>query len=98
MPDEVLFSVLIRAHGAASSPPPWGEISALLGRMKHTWGVAPGATTYNALLELCAASNDYERGCGLIDRMLEEGVRPDAFTAAAVAGRKSLRSYLRRGM
>ncbi len=62
VPDEVLFSVLIRAHGAGSAPK-WGDISALLGRMKHTWGIAPGTVTYNALLETCAATNDYERGC-----------------------------------
>ena len=62
VPDEVLFSVLIRAHGAAAQPP-WGDISALLGRMKHTWGIAPGNVTYSALLEICAATNDYERGC-----------------------------------
>ena len=119
VPDEVLFSVLIRAHGAAAQPP-WGDISALLGRMKHTWGIAPGNVTYSALLEICAATNDYERGCQarerarfwgsrhnrmrltrlaqLIDRMLEEGVQPDAFTVAAVSGRKSLRSYLKRGL
>lgn len=122
VPDEVLFSVLIRAHGAAAQPP-WGDISALLGRMKHTWGIAPSNVTYSALLEICAATNDYERGCQargwdalfvgvekcgsrvvcclraqLIDRMLEEGVQPDAFTVAAVSGRKSLRSYLKRGL
>ena len=34
----------------------------------------------------------------LIDRMLEEGVQPDAFVVSAVAGRKSLRSYLKRGL
>lgn len=133
VPDEVLFSVLIRAHGSAAAPP-WGDISALLGRMKHTWGITPGTVTYNALLEICAATNDYERGCQarcalgrrvrrrrrrcvrwlarccdacapaavclaqLIDRMLEEGVQPDGFTVAAVSARKSLRSYLKRGL
>jgi hypothetical protein len=137
VPDEVLFSVLIRAHGAGAAPK-WGDISALLGRMKHTWGIAPGTVTYNALLETCAATNDYERGCQareralrgggvaafvarthrgfriltlrvcvfafsffaaqLIDRMLEEGVQPDGFTVAAVSARKSLRSYLKRGL
>jgi pentatricopeptide repeat protein len=97
VPDEVLFSVLIRAHGAAAAPP-WGDISSLLGRMKHTWGISPSTVTYNALLEICAATNDYERGCQLIDRMLEEGVQPDGFTVAAVSARKSLRSYLKRGM
>ncbi len=119
--------MLIRAHGAASSPA-WGEISSLLGRMKHTWGIPPSTTTYNALLEICAVTNDYERGCEvrsgaseqrcsdsahcafsdvrvrsalcaqLIDRMLEEGVEPDGFTVAAVSSRKSLRSYLKRGL
>ena len=34
----------------------------------------------------------------LIDRMLEEGVEPDGFTVAAVSSRKSLRSYLKRGL
>jgi hypothetical protein len=34
----------------------------------------------------------------LIDRMLEEGVQPDGFTVAAVSARKSLRSYLKRGL
>ena len=62
-PDEVLFSVLIRAHGAAAGGPPWGDISSLLGRMKHTWGLPPSTVTYNTLLEICAATNDYERGC-----------------------------------
>ena len=62
VPDEVLFSVLIRAYGAAPQPP-WGDISALLGRMKHTWGISPSTVTYAALLEICAATNDYERGC-----------------------------------
>ena len=62
VPDEVLFSVLIRAYGAAPQPP-WGDISALLGRMKHTWGIKPSTVTYSALLEICAATNDYERGC-----------------------------------
>ena len=37
-------------------------------------------------------------GTQLIDRMLEEGVQPDAFTMAAVSGRKSLRSYMKRGL
>ena len=63
VPDEVLFSVLIRAHGAAAGGPPWGDISSLLGRMKHTWGLPPSTVTYNTLLEICAATNDYERGC-----------------------------------
>ena len=34
----------------------------------------------------------------LIDRMLEEGGEPDGFTVAAVSSRKSLRSYLKRGL
>jgi pentatricopeptide repeat protein len=58
----------------------------------------PRTDRYNVLLEVCAATNDYDRGCQLIDRMLEEGVQPDAFTVAAVANRKSLRSYLKRGL
>jgi pentatricopeptide repeat protein len=97
VPDELLFSVLLRAHGA-KSPPPWADISKLLGQMKHTFGIAPSTITYNVLLEVCAITNDYDRGCQLIDRMLEEGVQPDAFTAAAVGNRKSLRSYLKRGL
>jgi pentatricopeptide repeat protein len=97
VPDELLFTVLLRAHGA-KSPVQWGDVSALLGTMKHTWGISPSTLTYNVLLEVCAATNDYDRGCQLIDRLLEEGVQPDAFTLAAVASRKSLRSYLKRGL
>ena len=66
--------------------------------MKHTFGVSPTAITYNVLLEVCAVTNDYDRGCQLIDRMVEEGVEPNAFTLAAVSTRKSLRSYLKRGI
>ena len=97
VPDELLFSVLLRAHGA-KSPPLWSDMSKLLGQMKHTFGVSPTAITYNVLLEVCAVTNDYDRGCQLIDRMVEEGVEPNAFTLAAVSTRKSLRSYLKRGL
>jgi pentatricopeptide repeat protein len=97
VPDELLVSVLIRAHGS-KDPPAWTEISRLLGSMKNVWSLPPRNVTYNVLLELCARTNDYDRGCQLIDRMLDEGVQPDSFTVAAVSSRKSLRSYLRRGL
>jgi pentatricopeptide repeat protein len=97
VPDELVFTVLLRAHGA-QSPPGWAEISSLLGAMKHTWGIPPSQLTYNALLEACAGENDYERGCQLIDRMLSEGVQPDGYTVAAVSSRKSLRTYLKRAL
>lgn len=62
VPDELLFCALLRALGGAKEPP-WGEISGLLGKMKHTWAIPPSTLTYNALLEICATTNDYERGC-----------------------------------
>jgi pentatricopeptide repeat protein len=51
---------------------------------------------YNALLELCAASNDVGRATELLERMASEGVRPDEFTERAVEGKRALRSALRR--
>jgi len=43
-PDELMFSLLLRAHGGGAEPK-WTDISALLGLMKHTWGIAPSAIT-----------------------------------------------------
>lgn len=93
--DELLFSVLLRAYGKRD-PANWGEISSLLAKMRNAYGIKPGLTTYNTLLEVCANSNDYDRGCQLIDRMEEEGIFPDRFTIAAVDKRKTLRKYLKR--
>jgi len=94
-PDELVFAIMMRAYGA-EDPPRWADVAALLGRMRHSFGITPGAKTYNALLETCARTNDVERGLQVLDRMDQEGVEPDAFTVEAVAGRKVLRSALRK--
>lgn len=44
MPDEMLFSILLRAHGHRK-PAAWGEVSALLGKMRNTFGITAGITT-----------------------------------------------------
>lgn len=62
VPDEMLFVVLLRALGD-KEPVSWTEMSVLLGKMKQTWRITPTALTYNSLLEVCARTNDYERGC-----------------------------------
>ena len=95
MPDELLFSVLLRAYGGRE-PPAWGEVSSLLSKMRNTYGIPPQVTTYNTLLQICADNNDYDRGIQLIDRMEQEGVEPNNWTANAVSSRKSLRHYLKR--
>lgn len=57
--------------------------------------VFPSAS-YNALLEVCCRTNDVERGEDIIDRMLTDEVEPDEFTEAAVASKRTLRTYLRK--
>lgn len=51
---------------------------------------------YNTLLDICARTNDEERGYEIISRMEASGVEPDASTTDAVRNRKSLRSYLKK--
>lgn len=54
------------------------------------------AAVYNCLLEICARTNDEERGFDIIDRMSKASVPPNKYTLEAVKRRKSLRSYLKR--
>lgn len=41
-------------------------------------------------------TDDVDRAMDVIDRMADDGVEPDEFTVAAVARKRSLRSYLRK--
>lgn len=94
-PDEVVFAVLVRGYGGLN-PPDWVKIDAVLTRMRNEYGIDATATVYNALLEVCVKTSDWERGTAVIDRMVADGVEPDEFTGDIVASRKNLRSYLRK--
>lgn len=50
---------------------------------------------YNALLEVCVATEDTDRALDVIDRMADDGVEPDEFTVATVSRKRNLRAYLR---
>ena len=54
------------------------------------------AAVFNCLLEVCARTNDQERGYNIIEQMEKAGCVPDEYTVEAVAKRKVLRSHLRR--
>ncbi|GBF93188.1 hypothetical protein Rsub_05920 [Raphidocelis subcapitata] len=94
-PDEVAFAVLLRGYGARR-PPAWGDMDATLTRMRARFGLEPTAVSYNALLDVCVASDDADRALDVIDRMADDGVEPNEYTVAAVARKRSLRSYLRK--
>ena len=91
----MVFSILIRGHGA-SNPPDWTSVAQLLSRMQSEFEVPMTVTVYNALLELCALSNDTSRAEELIDKMAAQGVEPNSWTQRAVEQKRSLRSALRR--
>jgi pentatricopeptide repeat protein len=95
-PDDVVFAVLIRGLGRAKSPPDWAAVGGLLTRMQRDFGLPASVTVYNALLELCALSNDTGRAEELLERMAAEGVEPDVWTEKAVEGKRALRTALRR--
>lgn len=94
-PDDVAFAVLVRGYGDMD-PPRWSSISGLLNLMDRQFGLAPTTVIYNVLLDICARTNDEERGFEVIRRMEAAGVEPDDMTEMAVKNRKSLRSYLRK--
>lgn len=52
--------------------------------------------SYNVLLEVCARTNDLDRGQDVIDRMAADDVIPDEFTLETVQKRRVLRSYLKK--
>lgn len=54
------------------------------------------AAVYNCLLDICARTNDQERGYDIIDRMSRARIVPNKYTLKAVKDRKALRSYLKR--
>ena len=68
----------------------------LLTRMREDFGVPMTTPVYNALLQLCAASNDLARAEELIDKMTLEGLRPDSYTRSVLEGKRSMRSALKR--
>jgi len=97
-PDEVTFAVLLRGYGAAT-PPLWPRIDATLGRMRRApFGIAPTATSYNALLEVCVRTGDMDRAMDVVDRMADDGVEGDAQTALICARKRALRAYARKAL
>lgn len=96
-PDEVTFAVLLRGYGAAS-PPQWPKIDATLGRMRRAFGIAPTATSYNALLEVCVRTGDMDRAMDVVDRMADDGVEPDAQTVLTCGRKRALRAYARKAL
>lgn len=54
------------------------------------------AAIFNALLEVCARTNDEQRADEILARMEAAGIQPNEQTYEAVAKRKSLRSMLKR--
>jgi pentatricopeptide repeat protein len=94
-PDEVTFSVMLRGYGQ-QAPPRWTAISATLSSMEEAYAVRPTLVTFNALLDVCARTNDEARAAEIIDRMEAAGVQPDDFTVEAVKQKRSIRSMLKR--
>ena len=64
--------------------------------MQTEFDVQMTINVYNALLELCASSNDLVRAEELLDKMEAQGIMPNEFTTKTVEGKRALRSALRR--
>ncbi|KAI8470632.1 MAG: hypothetical protein J3K34DRAFT_419810 [Monoraphidium minutum] len=94
-PDEVTCAVLLRGY-ASRSPPDWGQIDAVLTRMRARFGLEPSAVAYNALLEACVRTDDADRALDVIDRMAADGVEPDDMTLSICGRKRQLRAYLRK--
>lgn len=50
--------------------------------------------SYNALLEVCARSNDSDRALDVLDRMADDGVEPDEVTFSITSKKRAWRSYM----
>uniref|UniRef100_A0A061SD09 Pentacotripeptide-repeat region of PRORP domain-containing protein n=1 Tax=Tetraselmis sp. GSL018 TaxID=582737 RepID=A0A061SD09_9CHLO len=94
-PDTVSFAVLVRGYGA-EDPPRWGTIAGILNRMVQDYSLPLTSEIYNAMLDICARTNDVERGIEIMDRMKLEGVDADDFTLQMVTRRKALRSHCKK--
>ena len=94
-PDEVTYSVLIKGYGQDFRSPKWGKIRQMLQTMEVD-GIELTTCTYNSLLGICAASNDWQRGMQVLDQMHDTQVLPDQMTMEIVKKRKTLRAHLRK--
>ena len=52
--------------------------------------------TYNTLLEICAVSNDWQRGMQVLEQMADRQVLPDQKTLEIVKKRKTLRAHYKK--
>eukprot|EP00873_Tetraselmis_striata_P039787 jgi/Tetstr1/460051/TSEL_005371.t1 len=94
-PDAVSFVVLIRGYGS-ENPPRWGSIAGLLSVMTRDHQLPVTTEAYNAMLEICARTNDTERGIEIMDRMASDGCQADSLTLQAVGRRRALRSHCKK--
>jgi pentatricopeptide repeat protein len=94
-PDEVTYAVLIKGYGQDREQPKWSKIKQILQAMEVA-GMPLTTCTYNTLLEVCAASNDWERGMQVLDQMADRQVAPDQMTLEIVKKRKILRAHLKK--
>ena len=94
-PDEVTYSVLIKGYGQDRAHPKWNKIKQILQAMEQT-GITLTTCTYNSLLEVCASSNDWQRGMQVLDQMADLQVVPDQMTMEIIRKRKILRAHLKK--
>merc|ERR1712025_1304705 len=89
-PDEVTYAVLIKGYGQDIANPKWSKIRQILQVMEAA-GLDLTTCTYNTLLEICAGSNDWQRGMQVLEQMADRQVLPDQKTLEIVKKRKTLR-------
>ena len=94
-PDEVTYAVLIKGYGQDLAHPNWTKIRQMLQTME-TSGIDLTICTYNALLEICANSNDWQRGMQVLDQVYDKSVSPDQNTLEIVKKRKTLRAHFKK--
>ena len=96
-PDEVSFATLIRGYSTCGPDGgvDWRGINAII-RLMQQYEVPASTLTYTTLLQLCARTNDVERGMKIIEQMGREGVEVDGTTLMAVKNRRALRSHLKK--
>lgn len=109
VPDDVTFCSLIRGYGYLKDVD-WTGIQRILDRMEKEFGMKPTLSSYNkalndcyvcivdvynALLEICAVTNDTEHAEMFIDQMAEESVTPNGLTLQVVKNRRSIRKLVK---
>jgi pentatricopeptide repeat protein len=94
-PDDIVFAILLRGLGC-TDPPDWTRAAQILSRMRNPFQVPMTTPVYNALLELCANSNDLARAEELLMKMQGDGLVPDKQTEAILGEKRAFRTAMRR--